>query len=207
MKIDRRVVYTKMVLKNSLLELIPEKPVNKITVKEICDRADINRATFYAHFRDVYDMLEQIENDLYETISLSLDKGWRTSSIIQLLTEVCSDIKQNRELCAVLFSENGDRDFLDRIMYVARDKCIDEWKSVYPEADMETFEKVYSFFSHGIAAVVMSWIQGGMTEAPAEIAAFIERITEQGLGLLRGNAGKVPVSPGRNRHRADDKNT
>ena len=49
MKTDARVKYTKMVLKKALLELMQHKPVNKITVKEICERAELNRATFYAH--------------------------------------------------------------------------------------------------------------------------------------------------------------
>ena len=52
MKTDARVKYTKMVLKKALLELMQHKPVNKITVKEICERAELNRATFYAHYSD-----------------------------------------------------------------------------------------------------------------------------------------------------------
>ena len=54
MKTDARVKYTKMVLKKALLELMQHKPVNKITVKEICERAELNRATFYAHYSVSY---------------------------------------------------------------------------------------------------------------------------------------------------------
>ena len=59
MKTDARVKYTKMVLKKALLELMQHKPVNKITVKEICERAELNRATFYAHYSDCFDLLER----------------------------------------------------------------------------------------------------------------------------------------------------
>ena len=113
MKTDRRVIYTKMVLKESLFGLIREKPVGRISVKEICEKADINRATFYSHFNDVYDMLSKIENELYETIRSSLDKGWRSSSIAELLTGICTDIKQNGAVFQALLSENGDKDFLE----------------------------------------------------------------------------------------------
>ncbi|MEI3131006.1 MAG: TetR family transcriptional regulator [Oscillospiraceae bacterium] len=65
MKTDARVKYTKMVLKKALLELMQHKPVNKITVKEICERAELNRATFYAHYSDCFDLLESIEEELF----------------------------------------------------------------------------------------------------------------------------------------------
>ena len=65
MKTDARVKYTRMVLKKALLELMQHKPVNKITVKEICERAELNRATFYAHYSDCFDLLESIEAYYY----------------------------------------------------------------------------------------------------------------------------------------------
>lgn len=63
MKTDARVKYTKMVLKKALLELMQHKPVNKITVKEICERAELNRATFYAHYSDCFDLLESMRRN------------------------------------------------------------------------------------------------------------------------------------------------
>ncbi|MEA4895873.1 MAG: TetR/AcrR family transcriptional regulator [Oscillospiraceae bacterium] len=187
MKTDRRVAYTKMVLKKSFLELIHEKPVSKITVKEICERADINRATFYSHFNDVYDMLGQIENELYETIRHTLDKGWKTNSITELLMAVCTDIKKNEDVCKAVLSENGDKDFLNRALFVAQDKCVSDWKAASPLSDTETLERIYTFFSYGSAAIVLSWVKNGMQESPAEIASFIGEITNKGLGLLQSD--------------------
>ena len=51
-KLDARKRYTQMVLKQSFLELLKEKPVSRITVKEVCALAQLNRATFYAHYSD-----------------------------------------------------------------------------------------------------------------------------------------------------------
>ena len=72
MKTDARVKYTKMVLKKALLELMQHKPVNKITVKEICERAELNRATFYAHYSDCFDLLESIEEELFGQFERSI---------------------------------------------------------------------------------------------------------------------------------------
>lgn len=192
MKNDRRVSYTKMVLKQSLLELIKTKPVSKITVKEICENADINRATFYAHFTDVADMLSQIENTLYGEIQASLEKGWTGSSMTELLIEVCAVIYRNGALCRALLSENGDGDFLSRVLNIAREKSLADWKAASPSANMQELENVYTFFAHGSAAVVLSWVQRGMTEPPEAIARFIEQITNRGLGLLEPVLAKRP---------------
>ena len=56
-KTDARKRYTQMVLKQSLLKLLKEKPVNRITVKEVCELAQLNRATFYAHYSDCFALL------------------------------------------------------------------------------------------------------------------------------------------------------
>lgn len=62
---DRRVRKTKKLLENALAELLSEKPLKSITVREIAERADINRGTFYLHYKDVYDMAEKIQNEIF----------------------------------------------------------------------------------------------------------------------------------------------
>ena len=63
---DRRIKRTKRFLSMALVELLAEKPVNEITVKELTERSDVNRATFYRHYRDIYDMLRQMEQELFK---------------------------------------------------------------------------------------------------------------------------------------------
>ena len=52
---DRRIKYTKKIIKDCFFELLSEKDINKITVSELCNKADINRATFYRYYIDIYD--------------------------------------------------------------------------------------------------------------------------------------------------------
>ena len=56
-KTDARIRYTQRILKESFLTLLKQKPVNKITVKEVCEIAELNRATFYAHYSDCFALL------------------------------------------------------------------------------------------------------------------------------------------------------
>ena len=64
MKTDARVRYTKMIIKKSFISLLKERPINKITVKAICEMSEINRATFYKYYNDPFDLMEDIESVL-----------------------------------------------------------------------------------------------------------------------------------------------
>ena len=79
MKTDARVRYTRMMIQQTFLDLLKKKPISKITVKEICDIAQINRATFYKHYQDPYDLLEQFQNEaiqgLLDMIEASSEKS------------------------------------------------------------------------------------------------------------------------------------
>ena len=65
---DLRVKRTKTNIINAFLRLCAKKPPERITVKELADLAEINKATFYLHYKDIYDLLETLENDLFERV-------------------------------------------------------------------------------------------------------------------------------------------
>ena len=187
MKSDRRVRYTRMVLKQALLSLMLERPITRITVTEICERAEVNRATFYAHYADPYDLLARIENELFESIRRSIAGGLSSGSLRRILTDICSSIRDNGALCRVIFSEYGDREFLERVLNIARVESMALWRSIVPHAGERELERMYAFFSQGSAAVIRGWVLSGMQDAPEEIAAFLERISMGGLAQIAGN--------------------
>ena len=79
-KTDRRVRKTKAQLLQSLMTLMQEKDIKDISVKELSDLADINRGTFYLHYRDVYDMLSQVEDTIFQEFNEILDKNFAPDS-------------------------------------------------------------------------------------------------------------------------------
>ena len=84
-KMDARKRYTQMVLKQSFLKLLKEKPVNRITVKEVCALAQLNRATFYAHYSDCFALMESIENELID----AFEKSLRYVNLFDVTAEEC----------------------------------------------------------------------------------------------------------------------
>ena len=71
---DRRVRKTRTMLRLCLAKLLKEKKIQEISVKEISEMADINRGTFYLHYRDVFDLLESIENDLFRQFTELMER-------------------------------------------------------------------------------------------------------------------------------------
>ena len=70
---DRRVLYTKKMITDTFLQLLSYKDIKKITVREICKEADINRATFYRYYLDVYDLLDHIQTDFVNDLKRVVD--------------------------------------------------------------------------------------------------------------------------------------
>ena len=99
-KSDARVRYTQHALKQALLTLLKEKSVNKITVKEVCELAELNRATFYSHYSDCFALLEAIENELLEAFaqSLTLIKSFDVAALIEAIYDSlpCADLPKSR---------------------------------------------------------------------------------------------------------------
>lgn len=113
-KTDRRARYTRMVLKESLIELLKEKRISNISIKEICERADINRSTFYSHYQDQYDLMHQVEQEVLGEIREYLDSysfDANESESLQLMNRIFQYIAGNGELCKTLLGENGNIDF------------------------------------------------------------------------------------------------
>ncbi len=100
--------------KKRTYHIFAEKLLAKVTVKEICELSEINRATFYKYYCDPYDLLDKIENDFLEelenSVSESIHKGFQ-----ETITFILISIKAEGELYKTLFSENGDPHFPSRI--------------------------------------------------------------------------------------------
>lgn len=181
MREDRRVKYTRMALKESLLELMKAKPIERITPTEICRVADINRNTFYKHYASAEALLACIESELYDEVRQSIDRSLDSESSRSLIVEICEAIRRNLGLCGILFSENGDSRFLGRLLYLAHDKSVAEWKKASVALDAGHMDLLYEYCSSGSVAVIRSWIQGGAKESPEDLAGFIDRLSNRGV--------------------------
>lgn len=173
-KQDRRVMYTKMFLHESLLDLMREKPVDKITPTELCRRANINRNTFYTHYYSVKDVLEEIEADFADQIIDSLSGKFAPDQTMELLVGVCRIIYERMDFCEVLLSENGDAKFLENVINMGKSVVLSGWREQgfrLSDAQMELF---FAFIVNGSIAVIRKWAASDTKALPEDIAKLIE---------------------------------
>jgi len=158
-----------------------EKPIAKITPTELCRHAGLNRNTFYTHFNSPEALLDSIENEFYEQVRHSIEHSLVSGDITSSLAGICQAIFDNRDLCAILFTEYGNKDFLRRIIDLAHDRTVSEWNALGVKEDSEQMEMLYCFSVNGSVSIIQKWIQDGMKSTPREIAQFIEKASTFGL--------------------------
>ena len=169
-KNDRRTKYTKMVIRQSLLELMKNSSIDRITVKEICDLADINRGTFYSHYSVTYFLLSQIENELFSDIKKVISKQKTgVAATREIVREIFGVIAENGDLCKIVLGEHGDMEFLRKILYVAYERYASDWAASMAGLPEKTVAYVYDFVANGSVGIIRNWISG-MAESAGEIA-------------------------------------
>ena len=186
-KNDRRIKYTKMMLKQSLVKLLQGKPIMKISIKEICEEADINRSTFYAHYADQYDLLRQVVDETLQDINTYLGrynfKEYEPESF-QTMNRIFEYIVENAELCKVLLGENGDISLQKEIMMIVQRQGMKEWKGS-KAVDEDMLEYLYLFGVNGSIGIVQKWLQSGLRQSAREMAGLVIKLIYQGLSPFR----------------------
>ena len=185
MKEDRRTRYTKMVLRQSLLELMQNKEIGRITVTEICRTADVNRNTFYKYYYGPENLLFTIEEEMFAIFTSSING---TSDINLMSRELCQAILDNKDISRIIFSENGNRDFLQRIIQFLRKKFLDEWRRQVKPESLGTIEKMYLFSEGGMISIITDWVRKGFNEDIDEIASFIRLADNLVKDLISANS-------------------
>lgn len=180
MALDARVRYTKMVIVQNFTKLLREKPINKITVKEICDLAELNRATFYKHYLDVYDLLDKIEFQFLEELRTVLRSRENTAAK-DILTFIMVNFKAEEETYKAICSANGDPTFPAKIFEACHDISFSD--SVLKSKKISRIQKewAYRFIANGCNGILVKWIADGMREPISEVADFTEQLIKNTL--------------------------
>ena len=184
---DRRVRKTRKQLKDCLIQLLKEKKVQDITVRELTEMAELNRGTFYLQDKDVVDLLEKTEAGLFEefnSLVLSHDAQDLKQRPSLIFHEIFSLVYENADLVEILMGENGDLNFINRLKHLVREKCLRDWMEVFRSGDPLVFEAYFSFIVSGCVGLVQYWLQGGLKETPEQMALLAEQIILQGINVL-----------------------
>ena len=185
---DRRVRKTKSQLRLALMELLVEKSAKNISVRELAERADINRGTFYIHYRDVGDLLQRLEDEMADRLA-DLCRSHRPEDSapgqFPFLRDLYRFIRDNADLCRVLLGPNGDIAYTDRICRILRDNFLFDFLSLFYPGDRQRLNSFCSFIVSGNLNLALAWLREGGQESPDEMAQLAGGIIMGGVSALK----------------------
>lgn len=171
-KVDRRVIKTRRQLKKGLAALMKEKSVNQITVKELVEEVDINRSTFYLHFKDIQDLLREIEENMEAQIKRAIEEHPIVSgneNAFYFIEDMFRVLDEEREISKALIGPNGDMGFIHRIERIIKKNSRGTLEKMFP-GKKEDLKYFYAFCLSGCLGLVKVWLNEGEEKSPEEMA-------------------------------------
>lgn len=188
---DSRVKRTKKLIRKGLTELAKEKSINKITVKELTDLIEINRGTFYLHYKDIYDLVETIENNIYSdfnNIITAVNPQSILDEPVQILEKFCEFVSENADMFTMLIGEHGDAEFVYKIGTAMNTKCFELFSSIYPDMNIDKYRFSYDFCKSGSIGLLRCWLVDNPAWTPKQVAHIWYTIMAKGIwGILNGS--------------------
>ncbi len=188
-KNDQRTRLTKLLIRKSMTSLLSQKPIQSISVKELCETAGINRGTFYAHYTDLYDLLAQMEEEMMEHFQQALrpllEEQGEVLTPVKITEGIFRCIKDNADLCIVTLGPYGDKQFAARLLDLGRQWCLKSYTKYFEGVSQTKLEYYYAFVSAGCIGILEQWLHDGMSTSTEEIAQIAQGIMLSGIQFLR----------------------
>lgn len=171
---DRRVRKTIKSLRTSLIKLLETKSVTDITVSELTALADVNRSTFYFYYDDIFDMVNQLQDEIYavfyETVIKPDEELHGVEAYVVYVTRFFEFCKENEIQCRFLLNNDINTQLMEKIMSDVKKHIPDssvEYGTDKPEHYLTTY------LISGIIGVIMQWMDDGMIVSPEEMTKYI----------------------------------
>lgn len=194
-KLDRRVVRTRRRLSEALLELMREEPFEAITIQNITDRADLNRATFYLHYSTKEELLIASLEARFDNLVKEIESSYPMTPINPIWLDhkpeemIFSHVKANADLYRVILSDRGLGAVTHRIIkYIAEVTIRDFNKSLPPEErDEVMIPLIAHYFAGALFATLIWWIENDFHLTAAEMAELCHNMANKGSQHLFPN--------------------
>ena len=187
-KENRSIQRTQALLKDGLTALMKQKPIQKISVKELTDSVNLNRGTFYLHYKDIYDLMEQIESDMLEQFQ-EINQTHKAADMhgtpYPLLVDLFHFLKKNAEFGRILLIENREQTFVDKLKSILRERCLTDWAQMFETSNPELYSFYSAYILSGCIGVIETWLRNGTTQSPEELAQYTENIILHGLDTMK----------------------
>lgn len=167
---NQRIRLSKAMLKNALIELLASKAIEKITIYELCETAQINRTTFYKYYGSQYDLLEDIENDLFAELQQYLQSDDNVE--LDALQGIMDYLDSEREKCRILINSVSEQIFAEKLFGLPIISLL-LGRHIGRNHSAADKEYISLFICHGAYSIIRKWLNKDSRESPQEIAELI----------------------------------
>lgn len=186
-KIDRRTRKTKKAIRLAFAELLSQKDINDITVRDIADLADINRKTFYNYYSGIYQLVDEIENEIvfaFESILGEVDLKRDLKNPYRIFERLTAIINTDLDFYGHLLSMHGNVNLVSKIVTMLKTKVKEALLSQIKMDDM-TADIVLEYAITGMIAVYQQWFNCDRRQSIGEISGTISILFFHGFsGIL-----------------------
>ena len=167
---------------------IEKRPLNKITVREVCERAHVHRSTFYTHYMDVYDLVEKVEKTMSVNLTESfLQKMEEGASAVDCYENLFEFIKEHREFYRIYLNDTQNTGAISLATELYQDR-LDQmnFKEIGYTSQRE-FVYHQQFFLYGVTAMIRLWVKDDCPESPKEFVQILLRESDTQKAMTTWN--------------------
>ena len=172
---NRRVLMTKRLMKDALMELLEQHELVNISVTAICETADVHRSTFYKYYKDQADLLKDLEQDYLDQIPMPTQDlaQLEEDELLAQTTAFFDYVKRNEAAYRVFLGETSSSDFATRLIellcsnYASLDECGSDASSYF----------AHFYVANGTVGMLREWVNSGFPVSSREIAEMMYRFS------------------------------
>lgn len=180
-KNNRKSKMTRKIFQDTMLDLLLTSHITEISVKKLCEEADLNRSTFYSYYENQMDILREIEEEAYEKVQAVMQSGLRqdgkTDSLL-IFEQLLTYIRKNDKTFRILLGQNGSRDFQQKLMELTGQT--NPVRGADQKADFsgeEYYTRIYRIA--GCTRVIENWIKRGFDQPVEDLAKILIQLNAE----------------------------
>lgn len=174
MKDDQRVALTKRLLREGLLRLLDKTDLNKISVTQLCTESGINRATFYRHYEEPRDILNDIKCEIFQEVATLAKKAASKGGTRKWLESTCCYFYEHSDIIKILFRYRTD----DEFVILLNERLNEQYPNLmnrecFTDVDDDTMRLGAFYYAGGIYYILRQWLTEPINKTPQEVAVLM----------------------------------
>jgi len=176
---------SKKKMETNFIKLLKKKRLNKITVKEICEKSHLNRGTFYNHYLDVFDLIQQIENNLITDLEKKLSKyssNELNENPLPIFKDLLSFFYKHAPIISILLEKYDESLFQKKIIDLFKTRALNNWR--ISSTNNIHYDYFLEYVIYGCLGIIKKWLKNNCLEDPNSLALLLNNMVTKGTTFL-----------------------